>query len=85
MRFMTTISNVEVIMTPDTLEALINLLANTHRIEDKWVGSGKGEDGSNYIKLVRAFQTKDIVLKVMSDSDYEGRVALTAIHDADPS
>ena len=66
----------------DQLEALASLLHNVKHTKDEYVGSGKGDDGGNYVKLMRPFDMEETMpVKVMLSDRYDAFVLKTKLYD----
>lgn len=57
------------LLTPSQFDKFMNLIADCEVIDDEWVGDGKGDNGSNYIKLVRKLNIDKVsVTPIMEDT-----------------
>ena len=81
MKFIVAIGGQDAILTSDQLDQLVAILGAAHRIENKWVGSGKGDNGDSYLKLIRTYSASDMSVKIMTDQDFDARVLITKMQD----
>ena len=55
MKFVVNICNVEVVLTSEQFETLVDTLRDTCFLDSKYMGSGKGDNGGNYTQTVTPF------------------------------
>lgn len=66
----------------DQLEELVSLLHNVRQTKDEYVSSGKGDDGGNYVKLLKLFDGEETLpVKVMLSDRYDALVLKTKLYD----
>lgn len=84
MRFVIKINGDQVIINGEQFEALTNVLHDAEFIEQQYVSSadGGGEDGTNYIKVVRRFDLHEkMTVAPMHEDYYQSRVLVTKLFD----
>lgn len=75
-------SNHIVWLDQDKLNALADILHGALQTKDEYVGSGKGDDGGNYSKLIRPFDMEEnLPVKVMLPDRFDALVLKTKLHD----
>lgn len=66
----------------DQLEVLASLMHNVKQTKDEYVGAGKGDDGGNYVKLIRPFDMEETLpVKVMLSDRFDALVLKTKLYD----
>lgn len=55
MKYVVNICNVEVVLSAEQFEALVDTLRDTCFLDAKYMGSGKGDNGGNYTQIVIPF------------------------------
>ena len=84
MRFVMTVGGQAIILNLEQAEAIINALQGAEFLDQQYVSSadGGGEDGTNYIKLLRRFETYEkLNLAPMHEDYYQARVLITKVFD----
>lgn len=84
MRFMITLGGQPVILNAEQLEKLVDVLHGVEFLDSTYVSStdGGGEDGTNYIKLLRPFAAHDkLDVKPLHEDYYQTRVLITKLYD----
>ena len=62
----------DVLLSPTQYEAILEILQDSDELRDKYVGQGKGENGTNYVRIIRPVDvTEDISVRTMPDGEYE--------------
>ena len=68
-------------LSQDQLTGLADLLHGAHQYKDEYVGSGKGDDGGNYVKLIKPFDLEEnLTVKTMVDDRYGALVLKTKLY-----
>jgi hypothetical protein len=66
------IADKDVLLSTTQYEAILEILQDSDEMRDKYVGQGKGENGTNYIRIVKSIDvTEDIGVRTMPDGEYE--------------
>lgn len=82
MRFIIDIGGTRAILDGKQLNKLVDLLQTAKRIDQKWVGDGKGHGGTNYLHLLRPFDpANNMTLKVMPDDELGALELVTKLED----
>lgn len=82
MKFKIDVCGTTVLVTDRQLNKLLQILEETERIEDKYVGSRTGHTGSQYVKLIRPYQpSENLRPYCMTDSEYEAMKLVTKLED----
>jgi hypothetical protein len=86
MRALIKINNKDYVLDSEQMHTLLGLLTSTAYVKDEYVGCSKGDNGTNYKKLLRrADADEGIDFKLLTD-DYVDTLALkTKLHDEDAS
>jgi hypothetical protein len=53
MKFKLPIAGMNVLLTPDQLEEILELIADCECLNEEWVGDKKGDNGTSYKSLIR--------------------------------
>ena len=81
MKFKINIANKEVLLTSEQLSVIVDTLHGIDTLTSEYVGSGKGDNGTNYIRLIRQLDVSDISVSPLAD-EYVDTVRLrTKMHD----
>lgn len=81
MKYVLTIDSKDVLLTNEQVENLVAIIDGAEVVKAEYVGNGKGENGSSYIKLLDRPKLMDLLsFKVMSDVEYGALVTLTEVH-----
>lgn len=83
MKFKITIQNKDVLFTNEQLTILLDMLHGADVLSSEYVGSGKGDGGTNYIRTVRPLETTDINMSAVSDDYVETMRLKTKLWDED--
>lgn len=82
MKFKLEICGTIVLLNYKQLNALTKVLEGTERIEEKYVGSNKGPNGTSYLKIIRPYQPMDnFKLNGMTDEEYGALQLVTKLED----
>lgn len=83
MKYAVKIDNVDVLLDQERLDQLIDLLVGTERLVQEYVGNRKGDDGTNYITLVRPYVPHaELTIRCLHDGVYTARKMATEAHDS---
>jgi len=78
MKFIATINDTQVVMTPQQVEILAGMLSGTPTIERKWLGSGKGPNGTDSIDLLGTFALRtSFKLAPLPDDEFDALKLVT--------
>lgn len=62
----------DVLLSTTQFEAILEILQDSDEMRDKYVGQGKGENGTNYIRIIRPVDVvEDISVRTMPEGEYE--------------
>lgn len=78
MKIVMKIAENDVILTPEQLEVIVNIVAAAERIDQKWMGTA-----SVYQYLLRPVEYNNISTYCMDDTKYEAMKLITKLHDAE--
>lgn len=79
-KFTMMISNRKVLFTAEQVEALATVLADCEVINVQWVGSGKGDNGTDYTNRLATGPVSDLLdMKVMPETEYNAIKFFTAV------
>jgi hypothetical protein len=80
MRFIINIEGTPVLLTLDQLQELVHGLEGAEKITNKYVGNKKGDDNTDYLKLIDPYCASDALsLRVMSSETYETKKLVTKL------
>jgi hypothetical protein len=66
------IADKDVLLSPVQYEAILEILQDSDEMRDKYVGTAKGENGTNYVRIIKPIDvTEDIGVRTMPDGEYE--------------
>lgn len=66
------IADRDVLLSTAQYEAILEILQDSDELRDKYVGQGKGENGTNYIRIIRPVDVaEDISVRTMPEGEYE--------------
>ena len=69
------IADKDVLLSVAQYEAILEVLLNADEMRNKYVGSGKGENGTNYVRVIAPLDiTEDVTIRTMPDGEYEAVV-----------
>lgn len=82
MRGLIKIGGRDVVLTETQMAAMVDLLRDAVFIKDDYVGSNKGDNGTNYKKLVRAIPVEELLgVNLMPDDYIDTLIFKTKLHD----
>lgn len=81
MRFKLTIANKDVLLTGEQLNTIIETLHGCDMLNSEYIGSGKGDNGTGYAKLIRQLDTSDMNISPLADDYVETLRLKTKLHD----
>lgn len=81
MKYLVKIDGVEVMLDEPRMEALLDLLIGAEKTYEHYAGTRKGDDGGNYNKLIRPFESNDFSVRLMHDGVYAARRMRTEAFD----
>jgi len=82
MKFKIEICGTSVLLDYNQLNTVLNALEGAERIEEKYIGSNQGTNGTNYLKLIRPYQPMDhFRLNGMTDEEYGALQLVTKLED----
>lgn len=62
----------DVLLSTAQYEAILEILQDSDELREKYVGQGKGESGTNYVRIIRPVDvTEDISVRTMPEGEYE--------------
>jgi hypothetical protein len=80
MRFIINIEGTPVLLTLDQLQYLVHGLEGAEKITSKYIGGKKGDDNTDYLKLIDPYFASDALsTRVMSNDTYEARKLVTKL------
>lgn len=82
MRGLVKIGGRDVVLNEAQMTALVDLLRDTVHIKDEYMGSNKGDNGTNYKKLVRTIPVEELLGVTLMPDDYvDTLIFKTKLHD----
>lgn len=82
MRGLVKIGGRDVVLNEAQLSTLLELMRDTVHIKDDYVGSDKGDNGTNYKKLVRTMPVEELLGVTLIPDDYiDTLIFKTKLHD----
>lgn len=79
MKFTISLNGQEVILTPEQVRQLSELLFGCEMLHSKYLGSGKGVNGNDYLTIVQPFDLrKEFKLSPLVDEEYDALKFVTA-------
>jgi hypothetical protein len=80
MKYVIQLATEQVVLDQTQMDALSNILMGAQRFHNEYVGTGKGDDGTNYSKRVRPYIADEhLQIKVMSDETFDAYVLKTKL------
>jgi hypothetical protein len=62
----------DVLLSATQFEAILEILQDSDELREKYVGKDRGENGTNYIRIIRPVDvTEDISVRTMPEGEYE--------------
>ena len=78
MKLITNINGTNVILTPEQMDAISEILDASSVLENKYLGAGLGTNGGNYLEVLTPIKLHDVLKPgVMSDTSYAALVFIT--------
>jgi hypothetical protein len=72
----------DVVLNEAQMTALVDLLRDTVHIKDEYMGNNKGDNGTNYKKLVRTIPVEELLGVTLMPDDYVDTLLFkTKLHD----
>jgi hypothetical protein len=82
MRGLVKIGGRDVVLNEARMAALLDLMRDAVHIKDEYIGSNKGDNGTNYKKLVRAIPMEELLgITLMPDDYIDTLIFKTKLHD----
>lgn len=82
MRGLVKIGGRDVVLDEAQMTALVDLVRDAVHIKDEYVGAPKGDNGTNYKKLVRAIPVEELLSVALVPDDYiDTLIFKTKLHD----
>lgn len=82
MRGLIKIGGRDVVLTEAQMAAMVDLLRDAVHIKDEYMGSNKGDNGTNYKKLVRTIPVEELLGVTLMPDDYiDTLIFKTKLHD----
>lgn len=82
MKYIMKIDGIEVLLDQARMDAILDLLVGAEKVVEHYAGTGKGDDGGNYIKLIRPYEAHaDMHVRLMHDGVYTARKLRTTAFD----
>lgn len=80
MKFTINIDGCAVIVSPVQLEMIAEALSGTEMLNNKYMGTGKGTNGTDYLLLLQPYEIRSqMVIRAMPDSDYNALKFVAAV------
>jgi hypothetical protein len=80
MRYVIQLASEQVILDQAQMDVLTSTLMGAQRFHNEYIGTGKGDDGTNYSKQVRPYVADEhLQIKVMSDETFDAYVLKTKL------
>lgn len=70
MKFMITVDGRSVLLTEQDLDRIVPVLNEAEEVDNKWVGTGKGDNGGDYIRSLKPCNRTPFTLRAMTDEEY---------------
>jgi hypothetical protein len=82
MRGLIKIGGRDVVLTEAQMAAMVDLMRDAVHIKDEYMGNNKGDNGTNYKKLVRAIPVEELLGVTLMPDDYiDTLIFKTKLHD----
>lgn len=79
MKFTINIDGTNVIVSATQLESIADALRDTEMVHSKYMGSGKGSNGNDYLQLLQPYDIRSqMVIRAMPDPEYDALKFITA-------
>ena len=80
MKYIVQIAGQKVLLDETRMSELVNTLVGAEKLDEVYIGSGKGDDGSNYSKQIRPFEMEtQLSVNVIPDTYYDAIVLKTKL------
>jgi len=81
MKFVMELNGHKLLLETAQLEAIVNALNGVDWLESKYMGSGKGTNGTNYIDIISPLVLRDATkVGMMSDEEFAAMKFITQQH-----
>jgi len=70
MKYMLSVDGRSVLLTERDLDRIMPVLTEAEEVNNKWVGSGKGDDGTDYVRSLKNCKQTPFTLRAMTDDEY---------------
>lgn len=78
MKFIVAINGTNVLFTPDQLDVLAGLVEEAEILDNKYMGTGLGTNGTNYMDVLAPVVLRDVLKPgVISDTTYSSLLFIT--------
>jgi len=79
MKLTINVDGCSVILSAEQLETLASVLRGCEMVQAKYMGTGKGTNGSDFMNLLQPYDLRsNLVVRVMPDDDYDALKFFTA-------
>lgn len=79
MRFTINIDGCSVVLSATQLEIIADALRDTEMVNNKYMGSGKGTNGGDYMQLLQPYTIgSQMVIRALPDLEYDALKFVTA-------
>lgn len=79
MKFTISIDGTNVIVSATQLELIIDALRDTEMVQSKYMGSGKGPNGTDYLSVLQPYDIRSqLIIRAMPDLEYDALKFITA-------
>ena len=79
MKFTINIDGATVILSQTQLEIIADALRDTEMVQSKYMGSGKGTNGNDYLSVLQPYDIRSqMVIRAMPDPEYDALKFITA-------
>jgi hypothetical protein len=66
------IAEKDLLLSVAQYEAILEVLLGVDELHAKYVGKDKGENGTNYVRIIRPLDVaEDVIIRTMPDGEYE--------------
>ena len=82
MMYVIKLANQDVLLDNEAMDKLLEIFDGAWKVQSEYAGSGKGDDGTNYVKVLRRLTTEtDITLTAMSNDRFDALMLKTKLYD----
>lgn len=79
MKFTINIDGATVILSQTQLEIIADALRDTEMVQSKYMGSGKGTNGNDYLSVLQPYDIRSqMVIRALPDPEYDALKFITA-------